>query len=163
MNTVPNLRVWIRNVLRVQTAVDRSPGLACVVAPECAGGRNGDENPVRVAGIQDYGVQTHTSSAGLPFRSCAMAAQSREFLPRLTAVLRAKQSGVFHSRIDRVRIVKRWFDMPNALKLPRMLGAIVELMRGQRSAGFRGGVVHEFVALSLRRPSWRGLFARRRA
>src|SRR5437667_12914349 len=51
--------------------------------------------------------------------------------------------------------------MPDALELPRMLGAVVPLMSGERLAGSRGSVVHELVALALRHSFWRGPFARR--
>src|SRR5215469_16789302 len=53
--------------------------------------------------------------------------------------------------------------MPHALEFPRMLRAIVELMRGERLACFRGGVVDEFVALTLRHAARAGRFSRRRA
>src|SRR5205823_7212659 len=54
--------------------------------------------------------------------------------------------------------------MPDALELPRMLFAIVKLMRGERSSGFRRGIVDEFVALAFGRAAGtRGGLARRRA
>src|SRR2546429_1559797 len=40
--------------------------------------------------------------------------------------------------------------MPAALELPGMLGAVVELVRGERLAGIRRRVVDEFVALASR-------------
>src|SRR5205809_7663869 len=40
--------------------------------------------------------------------------------------------------------------MPDALELPGMLGAVVELVRGERLAGIRRRVVDEFVALASR-------------
>src|SRR6266704_864376 len=91
-----------------------------------------------------------------------MAAQSGELLPRFAAVLRAEQRGVFHAGVDCVRIGKRRFQMPNSLELPRMLGAVVPLMISKGFPGFRGGVVHELVALAFGHPSWcGGRFARR--
>ncbi len=39
--------------------------------------------------------------------------------------------------------------MPDAFELPRVLSAVIKLMGGQRPAGFRGGVVNEFIALAL--------------
>ena len=45
-----------------------------------------------------------------------------------------------------------------------MLRAVVPLMRGKRLAGFRGGVVHKFVAFAFgHSPRTGGRFARRRA
>src|SRR5256884_7301973 len=40
--------------------------------------------------------------------------------------------------------------MPDALELPGMLRAVVELVRGERLAGIRRRVVDEFVALASR-------------
>src|SRR5204862_3072332 len=40
--------------------------------------------------------------------------------------------------------------MPDALELPGMLGAVVELVRGERLAGIRRRVVDELVALASR-------------
>src|SRR5690348_16164165 len=51
--------------------------------------------------------------------------------------------------------------MPHALELPRMLRAVIELVSGQRFARFRGSVVHELVALRLRRSFWCGPLAGR--
>src|SRR6516164_930103 len=42
--------------------------------------------------------------------------------------------------------------MPHALELPRMLRAIVELMRRERLASLGRHVVRELVALALRHP-----------
>src|SRR5713226_5245983 len=92
-----------------------------------------------------------------------MAAQSGELLPRFAAVLRAEQRGVFHAGVDCVRIGKRRFKMPNSLELPRMLSAVVPLMSSKGFTGFRGGVVHELVALAFGHSLWRGPFARRGA
>jgi len=52
--------------------------------------------------------------------------------------------------------------MPDAFELPWVLGAVVPLMSGERLAGFRGGVIHELVALAFWRASGTGLFAWRR-
>src|SRR6266571_5814657 len=90
-----------------------------------------------------------------------MAAQSGELLPRFAAVLRAEQRGVFHAGVNCVRIGRRRFEMPDTLELPRMLGAVVPLMSGERFAGSRGSVVHELVALAFGHSFWRGPFARR--
>src|SRR6267143_779671 len=90
-----------------------------------------------------------------------MAAQSGELLPRLAAVVRAEQACVLHPCVHRIWIAKRRFEMPDSLELPRVLCAVIPLMRGQGFPGFRGGVVDEFVALALRHSLWRGPFARR--
>src|SRR4029077_12505187 len=46
--------------------------------------------------------------------------------------------------------------MPDALELPRMLRAVIKLMRRERLAGFGGDVVDEFVAFRLGRAVGRG-------
>src|SRR5258708_32494398 len=53
--------------------------------------------------------------------------------------------------------------MPDALELPRVLGAVVPHMSGERFAGFCGSVVDELVALAFGRSLLLSvLFARRR-
>src|SRR5262249_22561913 len=54
--------------------------------------------------------------------------------------------------------------MPDALEFPGMLCAVVKLMRGERRAGFGGGVVDEFVAFAFGHAARAGgRLARRRA
>src|SRR5256886_1266714 len=110
-------------------------------------------------GIRDLtvpGVQTcalpipHPAGAGLPLGPRAVAAQSGELLPRLAAVARPEQPGVFHAGVRRVRIGEGGLEVPNPLELPGVLRAVVPLMRGQRLAGVRRRVVDELVALAGR-------------
>src|SRR2546430_11916929 len=49
-----------------------------------------------------------------------------------------------------VRIGERRLEVPDALELPGMLRAVVELVRGEWLAGLRRRVVDEFVALASR-------------
>src|SRR5689334_12936413 len=139
----------VGNVFGVEAFVDWTPGLTAIIGAEGACGGNRDENSLWVLWIQDDRVQTHAAGAGLPTRACAMAAQTRQFLPAFSAVGGAKQSGVLHSGIDGIRIGQRRFEMPDAFELPGMLGTVVELMRGERFARFLGNVVHKLVALAL--------------
>ena len=74
-----------------------------------------------------------------------MAAQPGKLLPRLAAVGRAEQGGVFHPGVDGVRIGQRRLEMPDALELPGVRRAVVPLVR----AG--DAVVHELVAHRLPR------------
>src|SRR5262249_55408495 len=64
----------------------------------------------------------------------------------------------------RVRVGQRRFEVPDTFELPRVLRAVVELVRGERLAGRGRGVVDELVALAfghaVRR---RGRLAGRRA
>ena len=75
----------------------------------------------------------------------AVAAQSGEFLPRLSAIGGAEQGGIFHPGVDRVRIGQRGFQMPDSLELPRVRRAVVPLVR----AGV--ALVDELVAHRLPR------------
>jgi hypothetical protein len=86
-----------------------------------------------------------------------MAAQARKLLPALAAVGGAEKRRIFNSRVHRVRIAERWLQMPHALELPRMLRAVVPLVRGQRLAGFAGGVVEEAVGRLVREAGHLGL------
>src|SRR5206468_7893704 len=85
-------------------------------------------------------------------------AQTGQLLPVLSAVARAEDGSVFHTGENRVGIGQRWLEMPHSLELPRMLGAVVPLMRGQR---FGGRVISEFVALAFGRARFCRLASRR--
>src|SRR5882724_2776280 len=78
-----------------------------------------------------------------------MTAQAGELLPRLPAIDRAEQGGVFNAGVDGVGIGQRRFEVPHALELPRVRRAVVPLVRGERFAGFRRCVVDELIALGL--------------
>ena len=129
-----------------QALVDRLPGLAAVVGAEGARRGDGDVDALGVRGIENDGVQAHAARAGLPVGAGAVAAQAGELLPGFAAVGGAEQRRVFHARVDRVGVGERGLKMPHALELPRMLRAVVPLVRGQRLAGLRGGVVDKLVA-----------------
>ena len=127
----------------VQPLVDRLPGLAAVVGAEGAGGRDGDEDPLRVAGIEEDGVQAHAAGARLPVGTGAVAAQAGQLLPGLAAVGRAEERRVFDAGVDRVGIGQRRLEMPDPLELPRMRRAVVPLVRAGNA------VVDELVAHRL--------------
>src|SRR6476469_4975914 len=59
MHAVTDLRVRVRDVLRVQSAIDRLPCFASIVGAERAGSRDCDGNPLGIARIEKNGVQTH--------------------------------------------------------------------------------------------------------
>ncbi len=65
-----------------------------------------------------------------------MAAQPRQFLPTLPAIARTENRSVFHSRVDRIGILQRWLQMPNAFELPRVRRAVVPLVRARVSFVF---------------------------
>src|SRR5213592_2994121 len=150
VHAVADLGGRIGNVLRVQTAVDRLPGLAAVVRAERARGRDRHVHPPGVRRIEQDGVEAHPAGAGLPLGSGAVAAQTGELLPRLAAVTRPEQRRVFDPGVHGVRIGERRLEVPDALELPGMLRAVVELVRGEWLAGLRRRVVDEFVALAGR-------------
>ena len=52
---------------------------------------------------------------------------------------------VFDAGVDGVGVGERGLDVPDALELPRVLGAVVPLVGGEGLAGFFGGVVEEAV------------------
>src|SRR6267378_3853759 len=152
MNAVANLRVRIGNILRMQTLVDRLPIFSAIISTERARGGDRNEHSFAIFRIQQNRVQTHSTGAWLPTRPGSVAAQSRQFLPRLTAVARAEQSGILHPGINGIRIGQRWFEMPDAFEFPRMLRAVVPHMSCDRFTCFRRAVVDEFVALAFWHP-----------
>ena len=140
VHAVADLGVGIGDVLGVQAAVDRPPGRAAVVGAERAGGRDGDEDALRVARVEQDRVQAHAAGARLPARPGIVAAQAGQLLPGLAAVGGAEQGGVLDAGVDRVRVGQRRLEVPDALELPGMRRAVVPLVR----AGY--AVVVELVA-----------------
>ena len=101
---------------------------------------------------------------GAHFGPGAVAAQAGQFVPGLAAVGRAEEGGVFDAGVDGVGIGQRRLEMPDAFELPRVLRAVVPLVRRERLAGFRRRVVDELVALALGHAvGRRGRLAGRRA
>src|SRR5207244_11121048 len=129
---LPAPGILVGDIWRRRAAVDRFPGLPTVVGAEGARRRDGDPHPLRIAGIKNDGVQTHAARARLPLGTSAVAAQAWEFLPVLAAVGRAEDGGSFPAGVRRVGIGERRLQMPHALELPRMLRAVIPLMRGER-------------------------------
>src|SRR5271157_4473839 len=156
MDTVADLGSRFGNVLGIESLVDRLPRLAAVVSAEGARSRNGDEDPLGVAGIQNDGVQAHPARARLPVRSRAVATQSGELVPRLRTIGGTEYRRVFHPGINCVGIGERRLEVPHPLELPGMLGAIVKLMGGERLACFRRSVVNELVAYAAGELAWLG-------
>src|SRR5580698_4070512 len=148
VNAVTDFRPRVGNVRRIESTVDRLSGFAGVVGTEGSRCRDGDKDSVRVAGIENDRMQAHSARAGLPLRAGTVAAQAGEFLPTLAAVGRAKQGSIFDAGVNLIWIGERRFQVPHPLELPRMLGAVIPLMSGERIGG---GVVGEFVARALRR------------
>ena len=143
MHAMADFRVRIGNVLRVQPAIDRLPGFAAIIRAERARRRNRDENALRIFRIEQDRVQTHSARARLPFRAGAVLAQAGQLLPRFAAIRRFEKRGVFHARINVIGIVERRLEVPDALEFPRMLRAVVPLMRAGHA------VVNKFVALAF--------------
>src|SRR6266487_3971264 len=75
MDAVADLCIRIRNVLRVQAAVDWSPRFASVISAERARGRDGDVHSLGIARIEKNRVQTHPhprpAATLVPCRVCA--------------------------------------------------------------------------------------------
>ena len=139
VHAVTDLRGGIGDLLGAQAAVHRPPGLALVVAAEHAGRRDGDEDPSRMAPVEQDRVQAHPARAGLPEWSRGVLAQPGELLPVLPAVRGAEQRGVLDARVDGVRIRQRRLQMPHARELPRPLRAVIPEM------GAGGALVGELV------------------
>src|ERR1700687_877812 len=126
-------------VRRFQSAINGLPSLARVVGAKRAGGRDSNEDALRIHGIKHDGVQAHSSGAGLP-KVAFRVAERGEFLPILAAVGGAEHGGVFHSSVDGIGIFQGWFEMPNAFEFPGVLRAVIPFM----SSGI--SLVDKFVA-----------------
>ena len=73
-------------------------------------------------------MQAHPAGAGLPEMPLG-GTQPGQFLPALPRVRRAEQGGVFHAGIDAIRVGQRRLEQPDPFELPRVLRAIVPLVR----------------------------------
>ena len=124
----------------LQAVVDWLPRFARIIAAECACGGDGDEDAIRVLGVEDDRVQAHSAPARLPRRTGAMGAESGKFLPVLPAIGGAEQSGVFHSRVYHIGIGQRGLEMPNTREFPGVRRSVVPHVRAGDT------VVHEFIA-----------------
>src|SRR5206468_12417198 len=80
--------------------------------------------------------------AGLP-EIAFRVAQAGQFLPRLAAVGGFENRGVLGAGVDGVGIVERRFEVPDAFELPRMLRAVVPLVRADLA------FVNELVAFTF--------------
>src|SRR5271165_3609674 len=96
MNAVSDLGHRLGDVRGMESLVDRLPLLAAVVSAEGTRSRDGNEDTLGVAGIQNDGVQAHSARARLPARSCTVAAQSGELVPGLGAVGGTEDRRVFN-------------------------------------------------------------------
>src|SRR5439155_21426639 len=103
------------------------------------------KHAMRIVRIEQDRVQAHAAGARLPRWPGAVLAQPRQLLPARATVGRAKQRGVLNAGVHRVGIRERWFEMPDALELPRLQAAVVPLVRA------RDAFVGELVAHRLPR------------
>src|SRR3954454_20512307 len=118
VHTVPDLCLGVGDAFGLQAAVDRLPRLAAVRRTEGPGRGDRDVHPLRVARVEDDRVQAHAARARLPVRPGTVIAQTGQLLPRLTAVDRAEECGVFNAGVDRVWIGQRGLEVPDARELP---------------------------------------------
>src|SRR5207237_9747426 len=102
VDTMPELGLRIRDVLRPKTAVDRLPCLAPVVGSKGTGGGDRNKHAFGVRWVDHDRVKTQTAGAWLPVWSRAVSAQSGEFVPAVPSVSGPKDSRIFDSGINRI-------------------------------------------------------------
>src|SRR5262249_39764863 len=149
VNTVADLRILIGNGLRPEAAINGLPRFPAIIGAKGSRRRNSDEHALRVAGIDQNGVQAHAAGAGLPLGSAAVATQPGELFPAVCAIGRLEDCSILNAGINRIRIVERRLQVPNSLELPGVLRTVIPLMSGERLAGLVRCVVDEFVALAF--------------
>src|SRR5207248_9547385 len=108
-----------------------------------ARGRDRDKHLFLILRVDQNGVETHSARARLPTRTGVVLAQTGKFAPRFAAVFRFEKRCVFHAGVNMIDIVERRLEMPDAFEFPRVLRAVVPLMRARNS------VVNELVALAF--------------
>src|SRR5690242_2604706 len=77
-------------------------------------------------------METHAAGARLP-KVALRAPQARQLPPGLGAVRSPEEGRIFDPGVNRIRVGQGWFEMPDPLEFPRVLGAIIPLM-GSRIA-----------------------------
>ncbi len=90
VHAVTHFGVRVGDVVGLQPAVDRPPGLPVVITAEDARGGDGNGHPSMVARVEQHRVHAQTASTGHPLRAAAVSAQPGKFLPGLPAVGRAE-------------------------------------------------------------------------
>ncbi len=93
-----------------------------------------------IGGIEEDRVEAHAAGAGRPLGTRAVAAEAGELVPGLAAVGGAEEGGVFDAGVDGVGIGERGLEVPDAFEFPRVLRAVVPLVRGEWLAGSGGAV-----------------------
>ena len=94
-------------------------------------------------------MQAHATGTGHPVGARVMAAQSGELMPCHATVRRPEQRRVLDAGVPGVRIVEGRFKMPDAGKLPGVLGTVIPLVRRERLSCLGGHVVDKLVAFAL--------------
>lgn len=93
-------------------------------------------------------MKSHTAGARRPLGAGSMSAQACEFVPCLPPIGCPEQGRVFDTGIDGIGVGQRRFKVPDTLELPWVLRTVVELVRGERFAGFGRRIVAKLVAFS---------------
>src|SRR5580700_5227412 len=136
MNAVSDFRIRVRQLVwGFQPAIHRLPCFGAVIGAEGACRRDGDKDSLGAFRMDYDRVQAHAARAGLPEMTLG-GTQSRKLLPGKAAVHRLEKRGVFRARVHGIRIDQRGLEMPDALELPRVLRAIVPLVRAGNTVVF---------------------------
>ena len=93
--------------------------MARVVRAEDAGGRDGNVDTRRVAGVLDDRVQAHAARAWHPAGAGLVMAQAGQLPPRLATIRSLEKGRVLCARVHRVRVCQRRLQVPDAFELPR--------------------------------------------
>src|SRR4051794_39470518 len=97
VNAMPDFRIRVGNVLRLQALIDRLPGLAAVIRSKRTRGRDRDVDALRVRWIDHDRVQTHAARARRPVRTRSMLAQSGHLAPALAAIGGTEERGILNA------------------------------------------------------------------
>ena len=163
MDAEADLGVRVGNVLRLQARLIGFHVLPPSSVRKAPAAEMAMKMRFGIRRIEDDGVQAHAAGAGHPLAALGVA-QAGQLVPGLAAVGRAEERGVFDAGVDGVRVGQRRLEVPDAFELPRLLRAVVPLVRRERLAGLRRRVVDELVALALGHAfGRRGRLAGRRA
>ena len=129
VNTLPPLRIRVREKTRPDAAVLHRPRASRVPGLEGADRADPDDEVLRFPWIDQDGMEAKTAAPRLPLLPCGVVVQGPDVLPRVAAILAAEERRGFDSRIDRVGLIRRTrLDVPHTTHCE--VRPLFELRRG---------------------------------
>src|SRR5436853_3185306 len=106
VNTLPPLRIRVREKTRPDAAVLHGPRASRVPGLEGADRADPDDEVLRFPWIDQDGMEAKTAAPRLPLLPSGVVVQGPDVLPRVAAILAAEEGRGFDSRIDCAGLIR---------------------------------------------------------